>query len=225
MGWLHRLLHHDHQLLLQLLQVHLLTHRFTKGGERLGGIISATIGTPVNDGLEATAQRLEEGSNHQSRTDQDEWGLCHLRAKGSEYELRTKYQSSIGEGEDGGKQRIDQRAPDEHIDIEGIGIQRRHQEASNIDATAKEADGIGQQEEQRVCRADGGDESKQDYCYDEDTPTHNQPSGGSSFPGLQETAIPIHQDAENNGKADDIKEIVHLDKEGSGDEEREHPPR
>lgn len=50
---LHRLLDHTYQLLAQLLQIDLVTQGRTKGGQRPGGIIFATIKAMVDDLLNA----------------------------------------------------------------------------------------------------------------------------------------------------------------------------
>src|SRR5713226_3881175 len=65
MCWLHRLLHHGQQVIVQLVQVHLLAQRGTVGCHDLGGVILAAIEAPINDALNALAQWLEQGGYDQ----------------------------------------------------------------------------------------------------------------------------------------------------------------
>ena len=68
---LHRLLHHSKQLVVQLIQIHLLTKIRTEGGNGSGRVILAAIEAPVDDALQATAQRVEEGRYDEGRSDQE----------------------------------------------------------------------------------------------------------------------------------------------------------
>ncbi len=70
MRWLHRLLHHGQQLIVQLVQVHLLAQCSTEGGHDLGCVILAAIEAPINDSLDTAAQGLEEGGYNQRRADE-----------------------------------------------------------------------------------------------------------------------------------------------------------
>ena len=69
-SWLHGLLHHRQQLLAHLLQIKRLSQRGAEGSQRLFRIILAAIEAPINDMLEALAERLEERGNRQRRDDE-----------------------------------------------------------------------------------------------------------------------------------------------------------
>jgi hypothetical protein len=60
MCWLHRLLDHREEVLAQLRQVHLAAQRGAESRHRASGIILAPVEAPVDDGLDAMAQGLEE---------------------------------------------------------------------------------------------------------------------------------------------------------------------
>ncbi len=65
MHGLHRLLNDRDQVLAQLAQVHLIAQGGTKGLQRLSRIVLAAVEAAVNELLDASAQRLEQGSNRQ----------------------------------------------------------------------------------------------------------------------------------------------------------------
>src|SRR6266404_5252270 len=67
---LHRLLYDRQQLLAQLVQVHLLAQRRAEGCYDLGRIVLATVEAAVNNALDVTAQRLEQGIDDQRGNDQ-----------------------------------------------------------------------------------------------------------------------------------------------------------
>ena len=139
---LHCLLHHCYHLLAQVRQIYLTVQAGAEALNDAARIILLPIETSVNRSLNAMTHRLEERRNYQGRTDQDEWRLRRLGTEGGEPKLRTKDHPGIQQGQDGGEQCIDQRASDKHIDIESIGIHNCHQDASDIDPTAKEASDI-----------------------------------------------------------------------------------
>src|SRR5947199_10678157 len=153
---LHCLLHHCYHLLAQVCQIYLTLQHCAEALNDSARFILLPIETPVNCTLEAMTQRLEERGNDQGRTDQDERRLPRLGTEGGEPKLRTKDHPGIQQGQDGSEQGINQRASDKHIDIESIGIQNRHQDASDIDPTAKEASDIDDEQGQRVCWGYGG---------------------------------------------------------------------
>ena len=143
---LHRLLHHGNQPLAQFCQLYLTVQARAELRNDATRLVLLPIEPPINRLLETTAQRPEERGGDQGRSDQDHWRGGYLRAEEREHKLRARDEPRIGQDQQSGEQCIDQRAPDEQIDIEGIGIDDRQQEARDIDATAKEA-GEGHEDE------------------------------------------------------------------------------
>ena len=74
MGGLHRLLHHGHQLLAQLSQVKLIAQRSTEGLDDFGCIILAPVEATIDEGLDPSAQRIEQRGDHEGRA-QDQQGI------------------------------------------------------------------------------------------------------------------------------------------------------
>jgi hypothetical protein len=88
---LHRLLHHRHQVLTQCCQVHFIAQSGAERFQRAGSIVLAAVEAAINDSLDAMAQRLGEGHDHQRRGDNhqgillllaEEAGVPQLFAKG-----------------------------------------------------------------------------------------------------------------------------------------------
>ncbi len=138
----------------------------------------------------------------------------------------TKNDAEIADDQDiepdhyGGEGSIDQRAADEHIDVEGIGVQGSHQEASDIDPAAEEAERIDGEEGEGSRRRDGGQDAGHEHnAWDEDAPTQDEPFHGDALFGVQETAIAIDQNPQNKGKADRPPYIVEQDENGIRDED------
>jgi hypothetical protein len=59
LGWLHCLLNHREQTMLQLVQVNLIAQGSAKGCQRMGRVVSAPIEALVDETLNARTERLE----------------------------------------------------------------------------------------------------------------------------------------------------------------------
>lgn len=62
---LHSLSHHPRQVIGQGVQVRLVTQSRVEGGERLCGVVLVAVEATVNEALEASSERNDEGSDHQ----------------------------------------------------------------------------------------------------------------------------------------------------------------
>src|SRR5215472_7794421 len=75
---LHRLVDHRQQMFAQLRQIYLLAQGSAEGGQRLLSVILAPIKAAIDQLLEATPHRQEEGKNCQRGDDQYGWIICRL---------------------------------------------------------------------------------------------------------------------------------------------------
>src|SRR6266699_3624063 len=116
MGGLHGLGDHGDQFLSQLLQVHLMAQGGAEGFQRLSGIVLAAVEAAINDSLHAMAQRLEEGSDHQGRGDNDQ-GVLLLTQESAQQGTKDEHQAHVEQGQHHRQGRIDERATNEHINL------------------------------------------------------------------------------------------------------------
>jgi len=115
MGGLHCLLYDRHQLLAQLVQVHLLAQRLTEACHDPGCVILAAIKPPIHQPLHALAQGLEQSGDEQGGDDKNH--RIARPEKAGQQVLPAEHQQEIGTQKSRGEQTIDQRAIDQHIDI------------------------------------------------------------------------------------------------------------
>jgi len=115
MGGLHGLLYDRHQLLAQLVQVHLLAQRLTEACHDQGCVILAAIKPSIHQLLHALAQGLEQSGDEQGGDDKNH--RIARSEKAGQQVLPAEHQQEIGTQKSRGEQTIDQRAIDQHIDI------------------------------------------------------------------------------------------------------------
>ena len=81
-GRLHRLPYHSHQILLQRLEVRLVPELDGEGFQGLLCVVLPPVEAAVDEGLDATSQRVEQGSYRKGRDDDDgELGCCSWPVK------------------------------------------------------------------------------------------------------------------------------------------------
>src|SRR6266699_6511647 len=115
MGWLHRLLHHRQQALAQLVQVHLVAQGGTESGQGLSGVILAAVETPVNNPLDALAERLEQNVDRQRGEDNSH--AVVLADDATQERLQANHQAHVNHRQDNSQRAIYKRAIDKHINI------------------------------------------------------------------------------------------------------------
>lgn len=115
MRWLHSLLNHHQQLPAQLIEVHLISECSAESGQRLLGVMLFPVEAPVDDLLNAVAQRVEEGGNRQRREDNTHW-LSVLASEEPNQALQSDGEARVECSQNARKQAIDQRAVDNAID-------------------------------------------------------------------------------------------------------------
>src|SRR6266566_668708 len=115
MGGLHRFFNHRYQFLSQPLQVYLIAQGSAEGSKGTGGIVLPTVEAPIDDLLNAMAQRLEQGGDHKSRGDNGD--VRCLTDESAQHKLQRDDESNIEQGQRGCQCAVDQGAVDDDIDI------------------------------------------------------------------------------------------------------------
>jgi len=116
MGGLHRLVDHGDQFLSQLLQVHLMAQGCIERFQRFGCIVLAAVEAAINDPLDAMAQGLEEGSDHQGRGDNDQ-GILLLAEESAQQGTKDEHEAHVEQGQDHRQGTIDERTTNENINL------------------------------------------------------------------------------------------------------------
>jgi len=88
----------------------------TESSQRAGGIVLVAVEAPINDGLHAVTQRLEERRNDQGRDDDDD-RLRSLPTDESKQAFQPNNQAQIHRRQEQRKPTIDQRLVDNRINI------------------------------------------------------------------------------------------------------------
>src|SRR6266516_8063353 len=114
MRGLHRLLHDSQQLIAQLIQVYLLPQGDAESCHRLGGVILAAVEAPVNDPLDALAERLEQDIDRQGGDDDGD--PIVLADDATQKHLQANDQAHIDPRQDNRERAIHDRTTNEDID-------------------------------------------------------------------------------------------------------------
>ncbi len=145
MSGLHGLAYHDQQLLIQLVQIHLLAKRLTEACQDLGRVILAAIKPSIHHLLHAPAQGLEQRGDDQGGDDQHH---CVVRTEqAGQQVLPTEDEPEVDNQQARGEQAIDQRAINQHIDIveaisqHGDACRDRNTDHGKIEERARAATG------------------------------------------------------------------------------------
>src|SRR5258708_26395930 len=115
MRWLHGLLYHCHQVLTQLVQVHLVAQRCTERWHDLGGVIFAAVEATINDPLKTMAQGLEQSRDGQGGDDDGHTAV--LADDAPQQRLQANHQANVDYRQDERERTIHQRAVDQTIYI------------------------------------------------------------------------------------------------------------
>src|SRR6266699_1718937 len=115
MGGQHGLLNDCQQLLTQLIQVDFLAQGGTEGSHYLRGIVLAAVETPVNQTLDATAERLEQPVNRQRG--EDDGHAAVMADDATQQRLQPNHQAHVDPRQDDRQRTIHQRTIDEHINV------------------------------------------------------------------------------------------------------------
>src|SRR5215210_671970 len=114
-GWLHRLLHHTHQVVAKGVQVRFVSQRRGEGFQGLPRVVLPTVEAPVYERLDAPPQGREQGRYHQRGDDYSELFLLLLAGKGPEDSLGRRHGTEIEARQDRGQSTVDQGAVDDEI--------------------------------------------------------------------------------------------------------------
>jgi hypothetical protein len=96
---------------------HLIAQRGTESCHDPGRIILAAIEAAINDSLEASSQRLQEGRNHQRRADDAQGLLGQAAGHGTHQGSQGEDETNIQRHQQDGQAAIDQGAVDDDIDV------------------------------------------------------------------------------------------------------------
>src|SRR5918995_2428656 len=108
--WLYRLPHYGHQLGVQRVQVRLVAKPGRELFQSPPGVVLAAVEAPVDKGLNASSQRVEQGRYRERGDDHSELGLLLLAGQRPEEGLGRRDATEVHQRERAGERAVDEGA-------------------------------------------------------------------------------------------------------------------
>jgi hypothetical protein len=107
-GGLHRLLYHPYEVVGQSIEVRLVSQFRGEALQSLPRIVLLAVEAPVDEGLDASPQRIEQGSDHEGGDDYGQLRLLLLAGKHTEEHLDRRHASEVEDEQHGRQRTVDE---------------------------------------------------------------------------------------------------------------------